>query len=530
MLPTFVIGLREGLEAALIVGIVAAFLRKQGRRDLLRWVLIGVGVAIALCVMAGVALKIYSQGLPQRQQEGLETVIGVLAVGMVSYMVVWMRRNSRNLKGQLEGLAADAMSGASGAARALVLMAFLAVIREGIETVVFVLAAFNESGSGSSAGVGLLLGLVVAVALGYGIYRGGVRLNLSKFFRATGLVLVLVAAGILVNALHTAHEAGWLDSGQSSPFDLSWLVSPGTVQASLLTGMLGIQAHPALIEIVGWLAYLVPVGLYVAWPPGRSAPARALARGGAALGALAAVAALVLVLVRPDAPGTRPVTSAGAVRAQLQQPTAGHATLRTQAQQPIARTTGSPTDYRLASAGRQRHGGVDTDVYRATVAGTAAAGRPATLTLAQVAAANGGRLPIGLAGRSTSPTAALPAGYRDDATVTAWIDPATQRVVDVRWSEQVVLTVGTGANAVTIGPVATGTTSLPSAAVARAADAVRSAHSTEDRRSTVEALAVWCLILAVALFVLAAGFAAASLRRSRPVAPAPEPAGALVRS
>src|SRR5581483_2020898 len=111
VLPTFVIGLREGLEAALIVGIIAAFLRKQGRRDLLRWVWVGVGSAIALCVAAGVALDAVSKDLPQRGQEGLETVIGVLAVGMVTYMVVWMKRNSRNLKGQLEGMAADAMGG-----------------------------------------------------------------------------------------------------------------------------------------------------------------------------------------------------------------------------------------------------------------------------------------------------------------------------------------------------------------------------------------------------------------------------------
>ncbi len=107
MLPTFVIGLREGLEAALIVGIIAAFLRKQGRRDLLRWVFVGVGTAIGLCLAAGIALNVLSKDLPQRQQEGLETVIGVLAVGMVTYMVVWMKRNSRGLKGQLEGMAAE---------------------------------------------------------------------------------------------------------------------------------------------------------------------------------------------------------------------------------------------------------------------------------------------------------------------------------------------------------------------------------------------------------------------------------------
>src|SRR4051794_2333084 len=113
MLPTFVIGLREGLEAALIVGIVAAFLRQRGRLDLLRWAFIGVGAAIALCLAVGVVLEVISHDLPQREQEGLETVIGAVAVGMVTYMVVWMRRHSRTLKRQLEGAAGAALAAGS---------------------------------------------------------------------------------------------------------------------------------------------------------------------------------------------------------------------------------------------------------------------------------------------------------------------------------------------------------------------------------------------------------------------------------
>ncbi|MGN6608305.1 MAG: iron uptake transporter permease EfeU, partial [Jatrophihabitans sp.] len=266
MLPTFVIGIREGLEAALIVGIIAAFLRKQGRPDLLRWVAAGVGAAVLLCVAVGVGLEVASRELPQRQQEGLETVIGAVAVVTVTFMVVWMRRHSRGLKGQLETMAADSLG---AGARAMVLMAFLAVVREGFETVVFLIAAFDQSTSGAAGGVGAVLGLLVAIALGVGIYRGGVRLDLSKFFRATGLVLVLVAAGLVVSTLHTAHEAGWLTVGQGRTVDLSALVRPGSVQASLLTGMLGIQPRPVVIEVVGWLVYLVPVALYVIWPPGR---------------------------------------------------------------------------------------------------------------------------------------------------------------------------------------------------------------------------------------------------------------------
>ncbi|HZC25719.1 MAG TPA: iron uptake transporter permease EfeU [Actinopolymorphaceae bacterium] len=264
MLATFVIGLREGLEAALIVGIVAAFLRQRGRTEALTYVWIGVLLAVLVCVGIAVGLVILSSELTQRAQEGLETAIGLVAVAMVTYMVVWMRRHSRDLKKSLEGAASSAL--ATGSVLALVAMAVLAVLREGIETVVFLLALFRTAGTPALAGLGALLGLVAAVALGYGIYRGGVRLNLSRFFRGTGLVLVLVAAGLLMSAVHTAHAAGWLDIGQARALDLRWLVQPGSILESLLTGVLGLQPTPTVIETVAWLVYLVPLAVYVAWP------------------------------------------------------------------------------------------------------------------------------------------------------------------------------------------------------------------------------------------------------------------------
>ena len=275
MLATFVIGLREGLEAALIVGIVAAFLRQRGRADALRLVWIGVAVAIAICLAVAAGLQIVSANLPQAQQEGLETIVGLVAVGMVTYMVVWMRRHARSLKRNLEDAASSAL--AEGTAWALVAMAFLAVMREGLETAVFLLAAFNASGSPLAAGFGATLGIVVAVGIGYGIYRGGVRIDLARFFRLTGLVLVLVAAGLVATALHTAHEAGWLDVGQAQLVDLSAVMTPGSIQAALLTGVLGMQPRPTVIETLGWLIYLVPMALYVAWPqvrPSRPVVAR----------------------------------------------------------------------------------------------------------------------------------------------------------------------------------------------------------------------------------------------------------------
>jgi len=275
VLPTFVIGLREGLEAALIVGIIAAFLGQQGRTDTLRLVWFGTAAAVAICVGVAIVLQVISSDLPQRQQEGLETVVGALAVGLVTYMIIFMRRHARGLKKDLEGAAASAL--ASGSSRALVAMAFLAVLREGFETAVFLLATFQASGNASTSWLGAVLGILLAAAVGYAIYKGGVRLNLARFFRVTGLVLVVVAAGLVMTAFHTASEAGWLTVGQAQAFDLSWLVRPGTPLSSLLTGVLGIQPFPAWIEVIAWLAYLIPMVLIVAWPAGQARKRRPVA-------------------------------------------------------------------------------------------------------------------------------------------------------------------------------------------------------------------------------------------------------------
>jgi len=264
MIPTFVITLREGVEASLIVGIIAAFLVKEGRRDALRQMWIGVGIALILCAAVGVGLELAGEELPQRQQEGLETVVGLVAVAMISYMIVWMTRHSRGIKAELEGEAASAL--ARGSAMALVAMAFLAVLREGFETSVFLLAAFQDANDTTAAGGGAVLGLIGAVVVGLGLYRGGVRINLSRFFRITGLVLVFVAAGLLASAAHTANEAGWLNSFQSQAVDLTWLVEPGTVTESLLTGMLGLRPTMTVAETALYLGYAIPMALFVLWP------------------------------------------------------------------------------------------------------------------------------------------------------------------------------------------------------------------------------------------------------------------------
>lgn len=512
MLPTFVIGLREGLEAALIVGIVAAFLRQQGRKDLLRWVYVGVGVAVLLCLAVGIAIKVASGNLPQRQQEGLETVVGLVAVAMVTYMVVWMKQHSRELKGQLEGMAAKAMDGHSGAGRAMVLMAFLAVMREGFETVVFLLAAFNESDHPATAAGGAILGIAVAVVLGYGIYRGGVSINLSKFFRATGLVLVLVAAGLVVSALHTAHEAGWVSFGQGSTVDLSGLVAPGSVHASLLTGMLGVQPKPVVLEVAGWLAYLIPVGLYVAWPPGNRRTTNRLAATLAAVGAAFAVGGVVLALLAPSAPQTGRATGVGTDAVQVVSLSGDTVVVRTAARNPAGGQTGAVADVHLSATGPATIGTLPVVTYTGTVDGTAAQSLPQELSVDRIIELNGGRLPIGL----TPTGGSVPVTYTDQVAVTVSIEPRTHAVLDGSWDQSVRATLRDDA----IGdvplsrPVAEGRATLAPADTQAARLRTKTAISDLDRRHELTQWA-WGLGFVALTTLLMAGVVLAGNRRQR---------------
>jgi high-affinity iron transporter len=268
VLPTFVIGLREGLEAALIIGIIAAFLIQRDERVALRWMWVGVALAIVLCLGMAWTFRVIDRALPHKQQEALAAVMALLAVAGVTYMIVWMRRNSRGLKHVLESHAETALS--QGSTWALVGLAFFAVIREGLETSVFLIAAFQNSLNPRATGTGAVLGILVAAGLGYGIYRGGVRLNLSRFFRFTGFILVLVAAGLAASAAHAAAEAGVLTFGQTNALNLTWLIAPGTIRASLITGMLGLQPTPTMVEVSLWVVYAIVMSVYVLWPQGRA--------------------------------------------------------------------------------------------------------------------------------------------------------------------------------------------------------------------------------------------------------------------
>ena len=302
MLPTFVIGLREGLEAALIVSIIATFLRRNGVSRRGMW--LGVGAGVLVSVAVGVALDLVERSLPQAEQEGLETVIGLVAVVFVTGMVLWMRTHARHLKADLESAASDAL--ASGTTTALAVMAFLAVLREGFETSVFLLATFEHATSAPAAVSGAVLGIGAAIALGWAIYAGGVRLDLQRFFKWTGVFLVLVAAGLVLSALRTAHEAGWVDVGQGATVDLTWLSPAGSVRAAIVTGVLGMPADPRVVELLGWTCYLLPM-LVLMYLPARLTPRPATAQrlrlaGAVALVGLAAGLAMLVPAARTPAP------------------------------------------------------------------------------------------------------------------------------------------------------------------------------------------------------------------------------------
>jgi high-affinity iron transporter len=292
--------------------------------------------------------------------------------------------------------------------------------------------------------------------------------------------------------------------------------------------MLGIQPRPVVVEVIGWLVYLIPVGCYVAWPPGRAVPGRGLARACAGVGVLAGLGALVLTLIAPSRPDSRPTTSAAGIAATMTARSATDAVVQTTEQQPVAGTTGRPIRVELGSLGSVRHRGLRTEVFRATVAGaTGADGRPGSLTLAQVATLNNGHLPIGI----PTGTAALAATYRDARTLTVWLDTRTDRVVDLSWSESVTATARSGNRVFPLSaPAARATVGLPKAAVDDAVAAARRDHTGLDHRSVLATLAMWCAVLAAGALLAAAGFGLAARRRSETPAAVTSPAPSLIGS
>lgn len=281
MLATFVIGLREGLEAALVVGILVAYLRKSGRAEVLPRLAIGVGLAILGAVLLGAILTFGAYGLSFQAQEIIGGTLSIIAVAMVTWMIFWMLGAARSMKHDLEEEVDRALLRGTG--WGIVALGILSVGREGIETTLFLWAMVRSFGDAPAALLGALLGLLAAAGLGYLIYRGMVRVNLAQFFAWTGAVLVLVAAGVLAYGVHDLQEAAVLP-GPWDPatapidpatgevavglagfpfgwaFQLESVIAPGGALAALLQATVGFMPNMTWLQVIAWVLYVGIVG------------------------------------------------------------------------------------------------------------------------------------------------------------------------------------------------------------------------------------------------------------------------------
>ncbi|MFD4608555.1 MULTISPECIES: iron uptake transporter permease EfeU [unclassified Streptomyces] len=266
MFSNYLIGLREGLEASLVVCILIAYLVKTGRRDALKPIWTGIGIAVAIAMGFGCVLEFGSQELTFQAKEALGGGLSVLAVALVTWMVFWMRRTARHLKSELHGKLDQALAMGTGA---LVATAFLAVGREGLETALFVWASVHAASDGTPRPlIGVALGLATAVLLGWLFYRGALRINLAKFFTWTGAMLVVVAAGVLAYGLHDLQEAGWVPGLGNLAFDISGAIPPDSWYGTLLKGVFNFQPDPTVLQVTVWLLYLVPTLTFFFAPVG----------------------------------------------------------------------------------------------------------------------------------------------------------------------------------------------------------------------------------------------------------------------
>jgi high-affinity iron transporter len=271
-------GLREGVEAALIVSIILAYLAKTGNQRHFGKIWLGAGAAIALSVAIGVLLFVTIGGFEEPAEQIFEGFAMLIAASVVTWMLFWMRRTAANIKGQLHAGVDRAL--VEGGVFGLAILAFTAVIREGIETALFLMGQATAAGTqASSTLVGAVIGLVIAVGIGYALYRGARVINLQTFFSWTGIALIFIAAGLLSHGIHEFIEAGWINFGTGTAFDISGILphEPDAgalgVVGSILRALVGYTSTPEWITFVAWLAYIVVV-LYLYTRPIRPSEAR----------------------------------------------------------------------------------------------------------------------------------------------------------------------------------------------------------------------------------------------------------------
>jgi len=250
--------LREGVEAALVVAILLAYLDRLGSRNHIRWVWIGTISAAFLSLLIGIVIYNTVGSLEGRAEELTEGVIAVAAAALLTWMIFWMGKNARLLRGKLETEAASAV--AVGGVGALAAVAFVAVLREGLESALFLISTtVGEAASGGEL-VGGLLGLLAAVAIGYLMYRGGSRINLRVFFRVTGFLIILFAAGLVAKGVHEFQEAAVLPILIDPLYQVPFGDPDASTIAKFAKTMFGWSPRPSLLMVVSYLAYLIPIG------------------------------------------------------------------------------------------------------------------------------------------------------------------------------------------------------------------------------------------------------------------------------
>src|SRR3954464_731444 len=274
-LASYLIGLREGLEMVLVVSILVAYLVKTGRRKQLLPVWLGVVAAVVVSLTFGWVLTyVSSTVLYGPQHELFDAITSVIAVGLVTWMIFWMRRTARRLSGELRGRLDGAIGDGARAMgmAAVVGIAFLAIAREGLETTLLFFAS-AQGATTSAPLVGLGAGIATAVVIGVLLYVGAVRINLSKFFTISGVLLIFVAAGIFKYAIHDFQEAGVLPGLNTLAFDATGWLDPNSWYGSVVSGLFNITPQPSVLESIAYVAYLVPVLVLFLWPAGRNPPA-----------------------------------------------------------------------------------------------------------------------------------------------------------------------------------------------------------------------------------------------------------------
>jgi len=264
MAGSALITLREGLEAALIVGIILAYLAKTDNRDKFAAVWLGAALAMVMSLIVGAGIFLSAGELRGMAEAMFEGTAMLTAAGVLTYMIFWMRRQAINIRAHLQAQVSTALQ--SGSLGALALLAFVAVGREGVETALFMFAAARTA-TPMTATAGGLLGLLAASVLGYLLYRGTYRLNLRAFFNVTSILLLLFAAGLLAHGIHEFHEAGLIPPVIEHVWDTNAIIHEASPVGSLLKAVFGYNGNPSLVEVVGYAAYMLFVGWAYFRPP-----------------------------------------------------------------------------------------------------------------------------------------------------------------------------------------------------------------------------------------------------------------------